>query len=530
MVSDDKPKVEQSFVWTVEQVVGLAPDKYHIRTSRGFAVPEKWTQLGRTQDLIWGVFPNKGKPSLYVTVHLTHLSLGCTCKSRKYPCNHLLSILLLYAESPESFVTLPLPEKLAERVNLLDGSPQANRKSTAKKRTSDSKRRNQRRRQNISAGLLELELWLHDMIENGLAAVQDYPKTYWTAMADRLVDYQVGEIGYQIRAMGQLPGKAVDWHETLLKQISQLYLLVQGFKRYDDLPLATQMDLRMAVGWLPRPDEVDPNGDENGWETVTDRWLVLGKRTELRGKQTLQRTWLWGQQTNRPALLLDIVSKSRQQLLTHIVGSTIDAALHFAPTTTRLYALVANDSVGASSANSLTTSSDVSLSDVPLQFERRQSDRFVTGYGSVHEAVSHYRNAITQNPWLRYTPVVLNNVTIDAVAVGATVGATAGANAGPMPRAQVDRTNGRWGVRDLARLQDAAVQKAVKNDGPKAVADDHTYLLPLPQKFEHLWYLRSLSHHQPLAIFGEWNGEVLTPLGIWHDDRLLAMRVLGGSI
>lgn len=474
MASDDKIK-EHPFVCTIEQVIGLAPDKYHIRTSRGFAVPEKWTELGRTDDLIWGIFPIKGKPSLSVSVRLNQLSLNCSCKSRKYPCNHLLSILLLYAELPESFSNKPIPESLAHLVDQFE----ANQKSVSPKRGADLKRRNQRRRENITAGLLELELWLHDMIENGLAAAQDYPKTYWTAMADRLVDYQIGEVAQQIRAMGQLPGKEVNWHETLLQQASQLYLLVQGFKRYDELPLTMQMDLRMAVGWLPRHDEVDSHAEASEWEQIHDSWLVLGKRTELRGKQSLQRTWLWGEQTNRPALLLDVVTRSRRGDLTHIVGSSVDATLHFAPTTTKLFALM--------------ESADAVDRSVPLK--RQQGKQFVTGYGSVHEAITHYRNAIAQNPWLRYAPVALSNVTLDSL--------------------QIDRTDKSWGVRDRF-----AVQTETKED---------EYLLPLPQKFDQLWHLRSLGHHNPLAIFGEWNGEVFTPLSIWKDERLLETRVLGGS-
>lgn len=428
-----------------------------------------------------GVFPIKGKPALSVAVHLDQLALNCSCKSRKHPCNHLLSILLLYAELPEAFPNSPIPDNLAHLVN----QPEASQKSSAPKRPADVNRRNQRRRKNISAGLLELELWLHDMIENGLAAVQDYPKTYWTAMADRLVDYQISEVAFQIRAMGQLPGKEVNWHETLLKQIGQLYLLIQGFKRFDELPLTMQMDLRVAVGWLPRADEVDCGDDTSEWERVKDRWMVLGKRTEARGKQSLQRTWLWGEETNRPALLLDVVTRSHRGSLTHIVGSAIDATLHFAPTTTKVFAL-------------LESADSSKLVDQPAALTRTQSKRFVNGYGSVYDAVTHYRDAITQTPWLRYVPIALSNVTLDA-----------------LPMQQIDGTRASWGVRDLSTSS--------------AKGREDAYLLPLPPKFDQLWHLRSLNHHHPLAIFGEWNGEVFTPLSIWQDDRLLKTGVLGGS-
>lgn len=517
LVQDAKPRSNEFFVWTTEQVIGLAPDKYHVRTSRGFAVPEKWTQLGRMDDTIWGVFPIKGKPALFSTVNLIELSLNCSCKSRKYPCNHLLSLLLLYAESAESFTDAQIPAKYADQTTAhrtdnkrKSGGKRKPAKET-KKRNADILRSEQRRRQNITAGLLELELWLHDMIEHGLAAVQDHPKTYWTTMADRLVDYQVGEIAQRIRTMSLLPGREVDWHETLLKEVGWLYLLIQGFKQYDDLPLDMQMNLRMAVGWMPRFHEAIARGQDTEWQKITDSWIVIGKQSELRGKQTLRRTWLWGAATNRPALLLDVMTTKRRLAPIHIVGSTIDTALHFAPTTTQLYAQIAG-------------LDDSSAAIPPATIQRKQAEHFVAGYNSVNTAATRYRQAITTNPWLRYFPIALNNVTIDAVRNGAIKDRTIKSSA-IRSSTNSHTAVGQWGVRDIV----ATVNVKKSNAGNRVSKDKVAHLLPLPPKFEHQWYLQALSHQQPLSIFGEWNGEEFRPMSIWYDSRLIETRVLEGA-
>ena len=482
---------------TTEQIVGLAPDKYHIRTSRTLAVPEKWKQLGRTGNTIWGIVPIQAKPSLFVWANLEQLALTCSCKSRKHPCSHLLGLLLLFVETSGSFVESEIPGAYQSIVKVYNqkrkpggkaakkGTPKA--KPTAEALKRDEMRRGKRRKQNISAGLLELELWLHDMIEGGLAAVQDYPKKYWTNMADRLVDYQVGEIAHHIRAMSFLPGKAINWHDTLLQKVSWLHLLIQGFKRFDDLSLEMQSDLRVAVGWMPRIDEAVAMGQDQEWDKVEDSWIVVGKQMALRGKQTIQRTWLWGEHSNRAALLLDVVQHRPILSPIHIVGTTMDATLHFAPSTMPLYAQIGSNQKLAGLDEKGTST-----------ISRKQSNRFVAGFESIGAAMDQHRTSVTMNPWLRYFPVALNGVT-------------------------VERVNDQWGICDtLLPAQPATKEK----DASAQVA----YLLPLPDKFGQLWHMQSLSHLQPLSLFGEWDGDVFTPQSIWYDNRLIECRVLGGNV
>ena len=501
--------VKKLFTLTTEQVIGLAPDKFHIRTSRNLAVPEKWTQLGLEKETIWGVIPVNGKSPFFVWVKLEQLLFFCTCNSHKYPCNHLLGLLLLYTEASDSFVEHNVPEKYHSFINSAETRGKVDGKPARKDKTQvvysnaaalrDATRRMERRQNNISAGLLELELWLHDMIENGLAAVQDYPKSYWTTMADRLVDYQLGEIAHSVRSMSLLPGKELEWHVILLQKVSWLHLLIQGFKRFDNLPVEVQMDLRVAIGWMPRVDDAITSEEEQQWECVADSWVVVGKQMMLRGKQTIQRTWLWGEESNRAALLLDIVRRKSLLSPVYIVGNTIDATLSFAPSTMPIYAQLSGGS-GSASTNLASTSEELSSN-----IQRRQCERFIAGYETIGAAMNEYRTAITNNPWLRQFPMAFNTVTVELI-------------------------DNRWGICDAMILP--AVKAATVESSKERQKDrdaDRFHLLPLPEKFEHLWHLQSLSHLQPLSLFGEWDGYVFTPLSVWHDDRLIEFRVLGGT-
>ena len=49
------------------------------------------------------------------------------------------------------------------------------------------------------------------------------------------------------------------------------------------------------------------------------------------------------------------------------------------------------------------------------------------------------------------------------------------------------------------------------------LADGEGRTLPLARSFDHGWRLLALSGGQPIAVFGEWDGETLLPLGALVD-------------
>lgn len=361
-------------LWTPEQALGLAPDRYSLKMGRTFAQPDRWSNLGYNQQAAWGEFPVSGKPPFRTTLNLAELRFDCTCFNRKFPCTHSLSLLLLLIEQPEIFTPSPPPDWVTAWLKNL--SPPAPAHHSDRPAAAD-----RQRQANLMAGLQELDLWLRDLLRSGFAAAQEKPKSYWIQMADRLVDMQAGNLAGEIRQIPTLLDSHSDWPEHLLKKLGRLHLLIQGFARLDRLPEPMQADLRAAVGWLPRPTETPTGRPQH------DHWHVLARRTEQEGKQRLQRTWLWGNQHNQPALIIDL-AYGRQPLDTSlVVGTVIEAELHFHAGTVPLQA-------------HLTT-----------RHRLTQAQDFIAGTASIKAALDRYTTALTTNPWSAYFPLALTAVT-----------------------------------------------------------------------------------------------------------------------
>ena len=52
-------------------------------------------------------------------------------------------------------------------------------------------------------------------------------------------------------------------------------------------------------------------------------------------------------------------------------------------------------------------------------------------------------------------------------------------------------------------------------DAGWAVRDTAGQVLALSPRFARGWHLLALSGGHPLGLFGEWDGAVLRPLGVW---------------
>jgi hypothetical protein len=100
---------------------------------------------------------------------------------------------------------------------------------------------------------------------------------------------------------------------------------------------------------------------------------------------------------------------------------------------------------------------------------------------SVASALDAWGAALAANPWLEEYPVLLQGVR-------------------PL------HSGGEWRVRDA--------------EGS---------LLPLPRGFERGWQLLALSGGGPLPLFGEWNGQCLTPLAVWSAGGFYPLASSGGG-
>lgn len=365
--------------WTAEQVLSLAPDENSRRVSRRMAGPEKWLALGSAPGIVWGEFPIKGKPSIETAVRLADPVFTCTCISKRAPCDHAISLLLVWAEAPDSFQSLAVPDWASARLGVIPPFGLNHQVSSDSTPLTSQPEDPRSRQAALLRGLEELELWLHDLARNGLAEAQQRPKAAWTQVAERLIDAGASEVAREVRQLAEIPGSGADWPERLLGRLGLLHLLIQGFKRLESLPPDTQADLRAAAGWLPRLDPARAD------LCLRDRWHVLSNQLVQDRRQRVQRTWLWGEEHNRAALIVQRAYNLAAFDTRLMTGTVLDADLRFFPSSTPLRA------------------------NLEILHGRCQPADPVAGYPSIADAVTAYSRAISRNPWLGALPVVLRS-------------------------------------------------------------------------------------------------------------------------
>jgi hypothetical protein len=373
--------------WTAEQIIAFAPDTASAKAGQGLAATRKWQSLGSNEQSAWGLCQGSGKDPYRTQIDLTEPAFRCTCPSRKFPCKHALGLFLLLAsqaaafakQSPPAWVTEWL-ESRAKRAQRRDEKQTgAEKGETVADRSAQTKRAADREAR-VASGLRELELWLRDLVRSGLASAQTQPPQFWERTAARLVDAQAPGVARMVRELSGLPPSGDGWQARLLDRVSSIYLLIEGFKRIDQLPIETRADIRALIGWTQSQDELLQT------EGIRDRWRVLGQRVEQEDRLRLQRSWLQGENRNRSALLLHFAAGNQPLDASLIPGTAIDAEMVFYPGAYPLRALIKE------------------RKDSPFQLDR------MGGYASITDAVSAYGAALARNPWIELFPFALKSV------------------------------------------------------------------------------------------------------------------------
>jgi hypothetical protein len=238
-----------------------------------------------------------------------------------------------------------------------------------------------KRQEKVDTGLAELERWLFDLVREGLASVQGKPRSFWETPAARLVDAQAGGAASRLRRLATLAYTGEGWQERLVEQLGLLYLLLAGYRRLESLAEPIQNDLRTLIGWSLNQESLLAEAG------VTDHWSVVGQQLEQEQRLLVQRTWLWGQTTNRAALLLQFAATNQPLDRSLIPGTGFKAELVFYPGNYPLRALLKERQAPA---GDLATPG---------------------GYLTVAEALAAYGAALACHPWLEEFPVALQKVT-----------------------------------------------------------------------------------------------------------------------
>lgn len=438
--------------FTTDAVLSLSPDDASAKAARGLTSAGKWPTLGANTEAVWGECQGSGSKPYQTQVDLAGPAFRCSCPSRKFPCKHGLALLLIRCNEPTLFKATDAPawvtQWLASRVQKQEKAEQrvVEKASAPPPSPQDIEKRESRRWQTMQAGLDQLQLWMADHIERGIATLSSEQREGFQTMAARLVDAQTTGLSQRLKDTGEAVGRAPNWPERVLRTFGTLQLVADAVAQREALPAPAQADLKTALGWAMDKADVLASG-----ELLDDDFTVLGVAmqpldvtAQSRGsKVTERRVWLQGQRSGRRALLLDFSYGGAGFDSAWLVGRAYAMGLRFYPSASPLRAVVGEQR----SAQVDSLAHTRSVPDEWLAMAQRCAG----------------------NPWLPLVPMLLAQVT---------------------PAYH----NKAWWL----HMNNSAV--------------------PLRLGDEPGWLLAAYSGGQHVNLFGEWDGEQLTPLTAWSSD------------
>lgn len=360
--------------WNSHTLQSFAPDAATLERARDIAYAFRWEQMLGDEQILWGTYKTGGNEPFLTAVHLHQPQHTCSCPSRKRPCKHVLSLLLLYLNGSDSFsVWSDYPEWVQKWLD------RQQKKKTAVSKEPLQIKPQEKTLDQMQAGATELREWLLDLVRHGLAAALSREATYWDTFAARMVDAKLGSIGRRIRGFKNLQNQE-NAHEKLLAEIAELYLFAKAFQKTGQLPTELQQELLNQAGVNIKREEVLAQ------EGVKDDWLIIAQTEKMEENLRSRRIWLQGQKTAQAALLLDFVWGNADFTEQWNLGSMIRAEVVFYPGAFRQRALV-------------------------KQFQSLSGVFEISGYIDWSAFSKAYADAIAQNPWLGTFPVLIDDAT-----------------------------------------------------------------------------------------------------------------------
>jgi len=329
---------------TFQNIYNLASDKDAFARAKKHAHTRKWKNLQSNGKLTWGESKSSGAAyykTIFDNTHPEKAVFHCTCPSRKRPCKHSIGLALLLLEQSGAFQIIEGTSDWAKEL---------------------------------------IDLWLADILQQGLARAEEQGDDFWEKLSTRMVDAKLGGIGKRVLNLQNLRG-AANWHEKMLVELGEIHLLSKGFQNLEKLPPQLQEELLNVAGInYKREDLIDR-------ELVQDTWLVIGQ-TEHTADDKLyeRRTYLYGENIDRIGLLLDFAFQTEPYKEQWQVGQIFKAGMIFYP------------------------------SSYPLRMfakEAHRVDELINwqGYYEFSQFAEAYAGAISDNPWLARFPAFLMQVT-----------------------------------------------------------------------------------------------------------------------
>ncbi|MFH9587770.1 SWIM zinc finger family protein [Streptomyces luteogriseus] len=377
---------QQGARWTADQVLALAPDAASRKAGSKLGAAGPWSEAGSSDEgTVWGLCKGSGSKPYQTVVDIADAAgpaYKCSCPSRKFPCKHALGLLLLWAADDAAVPSGQEPEWARQ------WTTGRRRRAEERKAGDDSgaqsgsadpeaaRRRAERRADRVTAGAVELEQRLADLLRAGLATAEQSGYGLWEETAARMVDAQAQGLAGRVRELGAIPSTGPGWPVRLLEECALLHLLGRGWLRRERLPDGLAATVRSRMG-LPASADGPP---------LRDRWLVLAQYDTTDPRLTTRRIWLHGADSHRTVLLLSYGAAGRAPELALPVGLALEAEVSAYPGAGR---------------------SRVALGE---QFAPPAPAAIRPPGVTTSRAAARYGDALRDDPWLESVPVTLDRV------------------------------------------------------------------------------------------------------------------------
>jgi len=396
---------------TLDKVEKLAPDQASLDAARKLLKPGSWPALVCDgAGLVWGECQGSGSTPYRVVIAEADAGYKCTCPSRKFPCKHSLALMWMRAEGKAKFADGTAPEWVKDWVSRRRGStgdgtdadarprasiqaasvavPEAAVDPKAEARAAAARERNRLEREaSILAGLDELDVWLADQVERGLAGFAAHASQSCRLIAQRLVDAKAGGIAARVEG---LPTRLFTLPEAArpaaaVQELGILHLLAEAYRRQEALPAGLKADVRQAAGWSITREALLADA---GAVRATGAWRVVATVNEVQAdKLRRMETWLLNEDpagANRFAVLIDFVPVATGAAASgYSAGDRLEAELVFYPAARPLRAQIARSLSGAQAT----------------------VEALALGESTRGEAYSGYLSAMADQPWLGVWPM-----------------------------------------------------------------------------------------------------------------------------
>lgn len=399
---------------TLERIEALAPDQASLVAARKLLKPSFWPTLAEGEGFVWGECQGSGATPYRVVVNEADAGYKCTCPSRKFPCKHTLALMWMRADKSVAFVPATVPDwvkdwlsrrrgtsaaaikaedaakpKARPSIRLID-TPETGAETDprAEQRAAAARERNRLDREAaVLAGLEDLDTWLSDQVQHGMANFVAQTAQACRTIAQRLVDAKASGLAGRLDALSArlftLPGPMRP--SAAIRELGQVHLISQAYRRALQLPELLAADARQAVGWSVTREALL---SDTAALRVSAKWRVFAVLSEAQPDRVRRvETWLWRENDEngmpRCAVLIDFVPISGAAAAGYLIGDQIEAELSYYRSTIPLRAQIATLKRGAEQ------------SVVPLALPNE----------SLNNSYAKYERALADLPWLGTFPL-----------------------------------------------------------------------------------------------------------------------------